>query len=356
MRIIWQISPKNKLAVYNDRILKDRGAAMTAGFDPATASIIWNSPIYTTGSVKFTSTVSSKIFVEGGFSTNYERYNTIYQPGIAQERGTPGWYSTINKQDTALGTSWNAGEAQRGMSPDRFALSGSMSYVTGAHNVKLGVQDTWGRYARWRNANGDLRAQFTNGRAFQAQILNTPVNFQDNLRADVGIYGQDSWTLNRLTLNYGARWEYFASGIDREASEGGRFTRPANSGRSICRRGRASRRGSARCYDVFGNQRTAVKFSLGKYMQQGTTGFSEAYNPLALTTATVAWTDLNADGVPQGELGLHLPDAGCEINLATTAGRLRRGEPVDIRSGHRADVQRRAEHQHPAGAVAAASR
>ena len=36
-RIIWQISQKNKLAVYNDRLGKNRGAAMTAGFDPATA-------------------------------------------------------------------------------------------------------------------------------------------------------------------------------------------------------------------------------------------------------------------------------------------------------------------------------
>jgi hypothetical protein len=43
--------------------------------------------------------------------------------------------------------------------------------------------------------------------------------------------------------------------------------------------------------------------SVGKYMQAGTTGFSEAYNPLALTTANVLWNDLNRDGVPQGELG-----------------------------------------------------
>ena len=51
-RVTWQISAKNKLSVYNDRLLKNRGAAMTAGFDPAEASIVWNSPIYTTGSVK----------------------------------------------------------------------------------------------------------------------------------------------------------------------------------------------------------------------------------------------------------------------------------------------------------------
>ena len=85
----FQLSQKNKLAIYNDRLLKNRGSAMTAGFDPATAGIIWNSPIYTTGSIKFTSTVTSKIFLETGFSTNFERYNTIYQEGLQKERTDP---------------------------------------------------------------------------------------------------------------------------------------------------------------------------------------------------------------------------------------------------------------------------
>src|SRR5262245_25652039 len=208
-RITWQISPKNKLSVYNDRLLKNRGAAMTAGLDPATASIVWNSPIYSTGSVKFSSTATDRIYVEGGFSTNYERYNTIYQPGLAKDPFTPEWYATINKQDTGRATQWNAGATNQGMYPDRFAFGTSVSYVTGAHNIKVGFQDTWGRYRQFRSANGDLRAIFNQGQPFQAAILNTPLNFQDNLKADLGIYGQDSWTFKRLTGNYGARWEYF---------------------------------------------------------------------------------------------------------------------------------------------------
>ena len=90
-RIVWQLSQSTKLSAYNDRLLKNRGAAMTAGFDPATASQPWNSPIYTTGAVKVTSTVSSRLLVEGGFSTNYERYNIIAQEGIFKTRGTPEW-------------------------------------------------------------------------------------------------------------------------------------------------------------------------------------------------------------------------------------------------------------------------
>ncbi len=315
-RIIWQISQKNKLSVYNDRIGKNRGAAMTAGFDPATASVVWNSPIYMTGSAKLTSTLTSRLLLEGGFSTNYERYNFLYQPGIEKQRGTPEWYTTINKQDIALATTYNAAVSQQLQSPDRLSLAASLSYVSGAHNIKAGIQDSWGNYRRTYLANGDLRAFFTNGVPTRVDVLNTPWERRDQLHKDIGIFAQDAWTLKRLTLNYGARWEYFAHGIPLETAPAGRFTGARTFGpiemptwKSI-----APRFGAV--FDLFGTQQTAIKFSMGKYMQAGSTGFSETYNPLALTIAQLSWTDLNGDKVPQGELGCVYQTAGCEINLA----------------------------------------
>jgi hypothetical protein len=316
-RVTWQMSAKNKLSVYNDRLLKNRGAAMTAGFDPAEASIVWNSPIYTTGSVKFSSTATNRIYIEAGASTNYERYNTIYQPGLSKTPFSPEWFTVINKNDSAKGTQWGTGATNQGMYPDRFAAMGAVSYVTGTHNIKVGLQDTWGRYRQYRSANGDLRATFINGVPSTVTILNTPVNFQDNLKADLGIYGQDSWTFNRLTINYGARWEYFASGIPEETSGTGRFVTSTRSFGPIDMptwTSFAPRGGFV--YDLFGNQKTALKFSMGRYEQAGTTGFSNRFNPLALLTQSVAWTDLNKDGVPQGELGCVYLSAGCEMNLA----------------------------------------
>jgi hypothetical protein len=317
LRFTWQISDRNKLAVYNDRLAKNRGSAMTAGFDPKTAGIVWNSPIYTTASIKFTSAISSRLFFETGFSTNYERYNTLYQPGLEKEPFSPDWYRVINKSDSGRGTQWNAGATNQGMYPDRFAAMTALSYVTGSHTVKIGLQDTWGKYRQFRSANGDIRAVFLNGVAQSATILNTPVNFQDDLKADLGIFAQDSWTINRLTLNYGARWEYFSSGVTEESSGVGRFVSTVrNFGpidmptwTSIAPRGGV-------VYDLFGDQKTAVKFSFGRYEQAGTTGFSNRYNPLALLTQSVSWVDANADGIPQGELGCVYQTAGCEINVA----------------------------------------
>ena len=130
------------------------------------------------------------------------------------------------------------------------------------------------------------------------------------------MYAQDSWTLKRMTVNYGARFEHLATGIPVETSPAGRFTAARTFGpidmptwNSVSPRG-------GLVYDVFGNQKTAAKFSIGRYEQAGTTGFSESYNPLQLTTASVSWTDQNGDGIPQGELGCTYLTSGCEINLA----------------------------------------
>ena len=352
-RITWQISQKNKLSIYNDRLLKNRGAAMTAGFDPATASIVWNSPIYTTGSAKLTSTLTSRILVEGGFSTNYERYNNNYQDGIYKQRGTPEWYTTINKQDQSLGTTYNAGVVQSGQYPDRYALAGSMSYVTGSHNIKVGIQDTWGQYRRTRVANGDIRAFFQNGQPAFVHVLNTPLEWRDKLKADLGVFAQDAWTLRRLTLNYGLRFEHFAHEVPHEIAPAGRFSAAREFGPIELPTWNSVSPRFGAVYDLFGNQKTAVKFSLGKYMQAGSTGFSETYNPLALTTNQLTWTGPEWRHRSPGRTRVRLSPARLRDQPGPAHRRIRRRQHLDLRPRHQAHLQRRDERQRPARAAAA---
>jgi len=315
-RLTWQMSPRNKFSVYTDKINKNRGHAMTAGYDANEASIVWTSPLYLTGAAKFTSTITNRLLLEAGYSTNYERYNTLYQAGLDRPFGSPDWYRIVNKQDTARGTEYGAGRTNQGMYPDRFNTQAALSYVTGTHNFKVGVQDTWGTYKQFRAANGDLRQFYQNGQPFQVQILNTPVGFEDDLKADIGIYGQDTWTFNRLTVNYGARWEYFSSQVAHEVAGAGRFVGQREFGPIPMPTWKSLSPRSSIVYDLFGNGKTALKFGLSKYQQAGTMAFANAYNPLALLTANVAWTDLNGDDIAQGELGCTYLQPGCEINLA----------------------------------------
>ena len=317
-RLTWQVSDRNKVSVYFDEIDKARGHGMGAGVDVATASQVWTSPLYNDAVLKWTSPVSNQLLLEAGFAFNYEEYVILNQPGVNQERGTAAWYAGASRTDISTGTLWNGfGSANGGRYPDRYTMSSSASYVTGSHNVKAGFQWTWGPYENTRETNADLQQVYSNGVPLRVNIFNTPLRYLDKLNADIGIYLQDSWTFNRLTLNYGARWEYHNSEVAEEESPAGRF-QPARKYGPIQMpiwKDFAPRFGVV--YDVFGNSKTAVKLSFNRYNESRTTFFANRYNPLAVLSFALPWTDLNGDDIAQGELGCTFRSTGCEINFAT---------------------------------------
>ena len=80
-------------------------------------------------------------------------------------------------------------------------------------------------------------------------------------------------------------------------------------------------------YDVFGNAKTALKFSIGKYFTRVMTSYAATLNPMALVTSSLPWNDrdisgrvlpTNRDGIAQdNELDLtRLPSNFGTRNLA----------------------------------------
>ena len=51
----------------------------------------------------------------------------------------------------------------------------------------------------------------------------TPLLYQIRTKADLGLYAQDKWTIRRLTLNYGLRFEYFNGYVPATSLPAGRF-------------------------------------------------------------------------------------------------------------------------------------
>lgn len=325
LRLTWQISPKHKFAAYYDEVDKSRGHGMNAGDDVATASQLWTSPKYNDAAAKWTSTLSNRLLVDGGFSFNYEEYVITNQPGINKESGTPEWFAGASRIDLDRGTLRSGLANWGGRYPDRFNMQGAVSYVTGSHNFKTGVQYNWGPYVNTRETNADLQQRYRNGRVDSVRVYNTPVRYKDNLNADVGIFAQDTWTLKRLTVNGGLRWEYLNAEVSEEDSGAGRFVGVRHFDRIQMPiwKDLAPRFGVV--YDLFGDARTAVKFGLNRYNESRTTFFANRYNPLGLTFADLAWTDLNGDDIAQGPLGCTYLTSGCEINygqLPANFGRL----------------------------------
>lgn len=316
-RLTWQVSERNKLAVYNDRALRLRGHAMGSLTDPNTASVIWNTPNFSTGSLKWTSTLSSKLLLEVGTSYNRERYDNLYQPGIFAERGTAPWYRNVRKNDISTGYLWNASGAQLGNYPDRYNFQAAISYVSGAHNVKIGVMDQWGYYRRYNNANADLYQTYQNGAPLRVTVLNTPLEVQENLDANFGVYAQDSWNLGKLTVNYGARFDYLKQRVVGQDAQQGRFANIAAYDDIVLPVWKDFSPRISAVYNLSGDGKTAVRVGYNKFVTAQTTGFAQLYNPTALATRDLAWTDVNGDDIAQGERGCGgYPSTGCEINFA----------------------------------------
>ena len=316
-RFTWQMTPRNKFAAYMDRAMRLRGHAMGSLTDPATGSVVWHTPTFATGSAKWTSTVSSKLLFETGFSFNRERYDNVYQDGLDQTPRSAAWYAGASKRDNSTGLLWNASGAQLGNYPDKYNVMAAVSYVTGSHNVKVGVQDAWGPYKRWNTANADLYQLYQAGRPFQVTVLNTPLTTAEYLDANFGLYAQDSWHVNRFTINAGLRFDVLRQRVMGEPAQSGRFASSVAYDDIHLPTWQDWSPRTSVVYDLAGNGKTAVRFGYNKYMTAATTGFAQIYNPTALTTTNLAWTDLNNDDIAQGERGCVYRTAGCEIDFST---------------------------------------
>lgn len=318
LRLLWQVTPRNKIAVHFEEIDKARGHGMNAGNDPRTASQIWTSPRYNDAALKWTSAISNRLLAEAGYSFNYEEYVIVNQPGVNFERGTAAWYAGASRRDALLGTLRSGfGAGQGGRYPDRFNTQAAVSYIAGSHNLKTGFQFNWGPYINTRDTNADLQQVYLNGVPSSVTVYNTPLRYKDALVGDLGIFVQDTWTINRLTVNGGVRWEYLKSEVSAAESGAGRFVgaRKFEAIPMPVWKDFSPRFGVV--YDLFGNAKTAIKAGLNRYNESRTTFFANRYNPLAVTGASLAWTDINGDDIAQGELGCTYLTPGCEIRFST---------------------------------------
>jgi hypothetical protein len=89
-----------------------------------------------------------------------------------------------------------------------FGVQGTVSYVTGAHALKFGIGDTWGeRDVTYNATTSNLTYRFNNGVPNQLTQQATPYEFFNRIGGEFGAFAQDKWTMKRLTLNVGVRYD-----------------------------------------------------------------------------------------------------------------------------------------------------
>ena len=141
-------------------------------------------------------------------------------------------------------------------------------------------------------------------------MFNTPLYRTPQLKANIGLYAQDQWSHGKLTLSGGIRWEDLSEAQDAIDRATGRFA-PAAHYEAIncdtlpgmtCWSSWSPRVGAA--YDLFGNGKTALKFSYGKYMTPDSSAFLNLFNPVASLNENRTWNDTNGDDIAQdNEIG-----------------------------------------------------
>jgi hypothetical protein len=222
-----------------------------------------------------------------------------------------------------------------------YIYRGALSYVSGSHNFKLGYQDSWGNLLlRLYSFDVPYRFRFNNGVPNQITINATPVEWNSIQDHDIGTFAQDRWTIGQMTLSGGVRFDAYRSHYPEQTlgpaplvpNRNWRFPAEDN----LSWQDFSWRSGWA--YDLFGNQKTALRAFLNKYVSgQALGGIGSNTNPIArlVNTTTRAWTDTNRDYTPQCDLTN--PDAngecGAMANRAFGTQQVSQITDSDLRTG-----------------------
>ena len=303
LRATWQATEKHKFAVFGD--IQKSCRCTTGPFTGANAIESergWD--WWPSGVVQGTwqAPLTNKLLVEAGASWQVANWVNFAQEGVSRDDRSILETSTNFRYGAT--TVLTAPKARTGRSAQRVTAS----YVTGSHNFKAGVtlEQAFNDESRSRNNETDgLNYDFLNGRPLRIQYQAEPFLQQERQNAELGVFLQDSWTINRLTLTAGLRLDYVSMGFPAAKLDAGLFV-PAREVQEL--KGVPEwtdinpRFGMA--FDVFGNGRTAMKASVGRFNQLSRSDLTRRFHPFSssVNTAFRNWNDLNGNFIPDCDL------------------------------------------------------
>jgi hypothetical protein len=261
---------------------------------------------YNTTQATYSAPLTSRLLLEGGYSRfayGYARFGMAAPDGlmdlipVTEQTGVYGrpflsYRGVFDPLDfgfndnDALNSSWR----------------GAVAYVTGAHSVKVGYTGSFTEVHNGRVPNHtQLRYTFNSNAPATATCATSPdgrrlcpiaVSYflaprwdQHDRTSTMGLYAQDQWTIGRLTLQGGVRYDRAWSWAPAEGNGTtltSRFNpQPISFEKTVSVRGYndiTPRLGAA--WDVFGSGKTAIKLNAGKYVEAATSdSIYSANNP-----------------------------------------------------------------------------
>ena len=274
LRLTWQATPRNKINFFTDyqRICQhciQGGSSSGLTFagtiaSPEALQRVENRPNSMT-QIAWTSPVTSRLLLEvnaqlGPYFWWGGPRRTTYDTTTIPVQDDGGLIPGLNYRSS----DWSDHTGFTNI------VQGSASSVTGSHSAKFGVRYHANDSTFPKNYynNAQLNYNFHERCAYQLTMYADQASSQQQHQGMFALYAQDRWTLGRLTLQAGLRFEHLVDHFDQQQMGPNIFLPtavifPAQDG-PLDHKDLQPRFGAT--YDVFGNGKTAVKFFMGEYV------------------------------------------------------------------------------------------
>jgi hypothetical protein len=302
LNMTWQASQKNKLTFYghfNQRLVDCNGCSAT--LSPEAGVYFTHRPEYILQST-WTNPYTNKLLFEGGFTFYNERW--IFGPEPYNVNGY-GPDAVISKTESTLGVTYGAGNVFTTAYNHQYNMRAAVNYVTGSHAFKFGTTDMWGTRQYSYDTNQAQAWTFNKGIPTTITEYARPLIDLEHLKAALAFYAQDRWTINRLTLNYGLRFDYHNAYVPAQTLAAIPFVgaRQYDPIYDVPHWKDISPRVGG-TYDLFGTGKSVVRANWGKFLASESTNMATLNNQVntSVNTASRSWTDLNGNFVPDCNL------------------------------------------------------
>jgi len=310
-RLSWQATAKNKFNMYYEHQTRDYD---NVGLPTAPESNQhWVFPRNRSAALTWTSPLTNRLLLEARIGTRAEDIRNLYPTDPSDpfrtliavtEQG--GLIPGLRYRGKGVSNDTSTSTFDTIVTPNMLETKASLSYVTGSHAFKVGFGNLRGDQT---GASFDIPSEttyrFNNGVPNQIQERGTMYQgLTWGVRAELGLYVQDKWTLKRLTLTPGLRFDYVNTGFGEfhlgpaPLVPARDITFPDTSWYSF--KDWSPRFGAA--YDLSGTGKTAIKVNLSRYTIAADPTQGNPVRDRLVNRVTRSWTDANRNYVPDCNL------------------------------------------------------
>lgn len=333
LNLTWQATSKDKIKAYwsnssTDQDVYLQGRTLQTFFVAPEASI--DSAIDTnTYQAKWTRPQTNRLLFE--FGASHHPIGWTFFPTDRAVNDLPGAIQLGPTLAVRNIGGWLAAATTRYSPKEIDSYRGETSYVTGSHNFKVGFTALrqWTGTFQESESNPPWTRTIHFG-SFPILATFSGTSEEINQAISWGLYAQDQWTLDRLTLNVGVRWDYVDVGYPAGVRPPNQYVTQAFAypgQTAVTWKDIQPRLGVA--YDLFGDGRTAIKASFNRYGKRDSTDWGQNINPGTVNRdSTRSWNDgltgcldancIPGDNIPQGDPTNPLPNGelvGAATNL-----------------------------------------